>query len=171
MAGQLNPQLDGNASRINLTFNALHSWRHGGRACIKNEEKFNPNEKSYGSGDDTRFTGVVVEDKIGKKQEKIPRVEEDGILLVVPSRINGKLFSALIDSGATRCFVTQECCTVAGLKCIPQDTFLELGNGARALSRGLVQGAPITLFGVTTKQILLFHGCYTMLILCSESIG
>jgi hypothetical protein len=138
LARQLNPQLDGNASRINPTFNALHSWRHGGRACIKNEEELNPKEKSYVSGDDTRFTGVVVDAKNGKKQEKIPRVEEDGILLVVPARINGKLFSALIDSGATRCFVTQECCTVAGLTCIPQDTFMDLGNGARALSHGLV---------------------------------
>ena len=78
----------------------------------------------------------------------------DGILLVVPARINGKLFSALIDSGATRCFITQECCTVAGLICIPQDSFLELGNGAKALSRGLVQGAPITLAGVTAKTDL-----------------
>ena len=73
---------------------------------------------------------------------------------MVPARINCKLFSALIDNGATRCFVTQECCTVAGLTCIPQDTFLELGNGARALSRGLVPGAPITLAGVTTKTDL-----------------
>ena len=71
LARQLNPQLDGNASRINPTFKALHSWRHGGRACIKNEEKLNPKEKSYVSGDDTRFTGVVVDDKNGKKQEKI----------------------------------------------------------------------------------------------------
>ena len=154
LARQLNPQLDGNASRMNPTFNALHSWRHGGRACIKNEEELNPKEKSYVSGDDTRFTGVVVDAKNGKKQEKIPRVEEDGILLVVPARINGKLFSALIDSGATRCFITQQCCTVAGLSCIPQDTFLELGHGARALSRGLVQGAPLTLAGVTTKTDL-----------------
>ena len=106
------------------------------------------------SGDDTRFIGVVVEDKNGKKQEKIPRIEEDGILLVVPTRINGKLFSALIDSRATRCFVTQECCTVVGLVCIPHDTFLELGNGARALSCDLVQGAPITLVGVTIKTNL-----------------
>ena len=71
------------------------------------------------SGNDTRFTGVVVDEKNGQKSEKIPRVVEDGILLVVPARINSKLFSALIDSGATRCFVTQECCTVAGLSCIP----------------------------------------------------
>ena len=31
---------------------------------------------------------------------------------------------------------------------------MELGNGARALSRGLVQGAPITLAGMTTKTDL-----------------
>ena len=74
--------------------------------------------------------------------------------MVVPARINGKLFSALIDSGATRCFVTPDCCTIAGLSCIPHDTFLELGNGAKALSRGMVPGAPITLAGVTTKTDL-----------------
>ena len=47
--------------------------------------------------------------------------------------------------------MTPECSTIAGLSCVPHDTFLELGNGARALSRGMVQGAPITLAGVTTK--------------------
>ena len=72
---------------------------------------------------------------MGKFSRKIERVEEDGILLVVPARINGKLFTALIDSGATRCFVAPECSTIAGLSCVPHDTFLELGNGARALSR------------------------------------
>ena len=77
-----------------------------------------------------------------KKKEKInkklARVEEDGILLVVPVKIYGKVFSALIDSGATRCFVTQSCCTIAGLSCVPCDVFLELGNGTTALSRGKV---------------------------------
>ena len=55
-------------------------------------------------------------------------------MLVVPVKINGKTFSAVIDSGATRCFVTRECCTVAGLSCESHDTFLELGNGTTALS-------------------------------------
>ena len=99
MARQLNAQLDGNASRINPTFNALHRWRHGGRACIENEEKLNSKEKLYVSGDDTRFKGVVVGDKKMKIKRKIEQVEEDGILLVVPTRINGKMFTALIDSG------------------------------------------------------------------------
>ena len=130
----------------------MHSWRQRGRACAEDEDKIkNTQEKSLESREDSRFTGVVVGDETGKIKRKIERVEEDGILLVVPARINGKLFTALIDSGATRCFVTPECSTIAGLSCVPHDTFLELGNGARALSRGMVQGAPITLAGVTTR--------------------
>ena len=69
-------------------------------------------------------------------------------------QINGKTFSALIDSGATRCFVTQSCCTVAGLSCVPCDTFLELGNDTTALSRGKVQGAPIMTASVTARMDL-----------------
>ena len=89
---QLNPLLDGNASRTYPTFNALHSWRHGGHAYIKDEEEdYHSKEKSQVSSHDTRFTGVVIDDQ-GNKSVKIPRIEEDGILLVVPARINGKLF-------------------------------------------------------------------------------
>ena len=69
---------------------------------------------------------------------KIPRVLKDGLLLVVTARINGHLVRTLIDSGATRCFVTPSCVTAVGLKGQPQDTFLELGNGQKYLSRGLV---------------------------------
>ena len=35
-----------------------------------------------------------------------PRAEEDGILLVVPARIFGHEIRALIDSGATRNFIS-----------------------------------------------------------------
>ena len=135
LARQLNPIEDGNASRMTTTFSTLHSWRQRGRACAEDEDKIkNTQEKSLESREDSRFTGVVVGDETGKIKRKIERVEEDGILLVVPTRINGKLFTALIDSGATRCFVTPECSTIAGLSCVPHDTFSELGNGARALS-------------------------------------
>ena len=149
---QLNPIEDGNASRLTTTFSALQSWRQRGRASAEvNDENFkNSKEKPQESREDSRFTGVVVGTKDAKIKRKINRVESDGILLVVPARINGKLFTALIDSGATRCFVTPECTTIAGLTCKSHDTFLELGNGARALSRGMVQGAPITLAGVTS---------------------
>ena len=79
-------------------------------------------------------------------------------MLIVPIQINGKVFSALIDSGATRCFVTQKCCTIAGLSCMPCDNFLELGNGTTALSRGKVHGAPITTASVMTRiDLMLSH--------------
>ena len=54
---------------------------------------------------------------------------EDGLLLVVSARIHGKTVQALIDSGATKCFATQACITTIGLKGVPRDIFLELGNG------------------------------------------
>ena len=74
--------------------------------------------------------------------------------MLVLVKIHGKEFSALIYSGATRCFVTRQCCNVAGLSCVPHDTFLELGNGTTALSRGMVQGAPITLASATSRADL-----------------
>ena len=74
----------------------------------------------------------------GKKQQnKTLRGIDDGLLLVVSARIHGHLVRALIDSGATRCFVTPTCVTKCGLKGIPRDIFLELGNGDKILSRGI----------------------------------
>ena len=153
---ELNSIKGGNQSRTTTTFSNLQRWRQRGRMNTEDEVKISPEkEKSPTSGDDVNFTGVVIgDDEKNDKTIKNERMEEDGILLVVPAKIRGKEFRALIDSGATRCFVTPECCTVGGLSCVPHDTFLELGNGQKALSRGLVQDAPITLGGVTTKTDL-----------------
>ena len=156
LEGQLNPQ-DGNARGQTVTFSSLHSWRQGGRVNTEFEDNEDIQEKSHESREDSKFTGIVVDSgkkKKEKRNKKMSREESDGILLVVPVMINGKQFSALIDSGATRCFVTQKCCTIAGLSCMPCDTFLELGNGTTALSRGKVQGAPIVTASVTARMDL-----------------
>ena len=58
---------------------------------------------------------------------------------------------ALIDSGATRCFVTPACVKAVGLKGTPRDIFLELGNGEKYLSRGYVPDVPIVTVGLTVK--------------------
>ena len=58
---------------------------------------------------------------------------------------------ALIDSGATRCFVTPACVTTVGLKGQPRDTFLELGNGEKFLSRGYVPDVPVVTASLTVK--------------------
>ena len=78
----------------------------------------------------------------GKTQNKALRGIDDGILLVVTARINGHSVRALIDSGATRCFMTPACVTAVRLKGIPRDVFLELGNRQKYLSRGYVSDVP-----------------------------
>ena len=67
-------------------------------------------------------------EKLVKENKKMSRRVEHGLLLVISARIYGKTVKALIDSGATRCFITPSCVTVMGLKGIPKDIFLELGN-------------------------------------------
>ena len=80
---------------------------------------------------------------------------KDGLLLVVTARINGHPIQALIDSSATRCFVTLACVTAVGLKGQPQDTFLELGNGQKYLSRGFVPDVPVVTAGLTVRVGLI----------------
>ena len=98
----------------------------------------------------TSISNVRTTEKKIDKGCKIDRTPEDGVLLIVPVVIKGKVCKALIDSGATRCFVSPSCMTVAGLQGKRSDTFLELGNGQRVLSRGYVPEVPVTLSGHTS---------------------
>ena len=82
---------------------------------------------------------------------KISRTVKDGLLLVVTTRINGHAIRALIDSSATRFFVTPTCVTAVELKGKPQDTFLELGNGQKFLSRGFVPDVLVVTAGLTVR--------------------
>ena len=67
-------------------------------------------------------------EKGGKENKKVIKKLEDGLLLVVLVRIHGKKVKAFIDSGTTRCFVSASFVDYVGLKGIPRDVFLELGN-------------------------------------------
>ena len=71
--------------------------------------------------------------------------------MVVAARIYGKPVRALIDSGATRYFVTPACVMTVGSKGQPHDTFLVLGNGEKFLSRGYVPDVPVVTTGLTVK--------------------
>ena len=64
----------------------------------------------------------------GKNHIKSRRMQ-DRLFMVVTAQIYGKPVHALIDSGATRCFVTPAYVAVVGLKRQPHDTILELGSG------------------------------------------
>ena len=61
---------------------------------------------------------------------------KDGLLMVVAERSYGKKVEALLDSVATRCFVSSACVTACGLKGAPPDAFLELGNGETSVPGG-----------------------------------
>ena len=91
-----------------------------------NEKSGEKTEENYKKGQKTA--------EGAKQQNKAPRGIDDGLLLVVAARINGHSVRALIDSRATRCFVTPACVAAVGLMGKPQDTFLELGNGQKLLS-------------------------------------
>ena len=69
---------------------------------------------------------------------------------MVSTRIHKKVVKALIDSGDTRCLVTLSCITIVGLKGVPRDIFLELGNGEKFLSKGYIPHAPV----VTARLIV-----------------
>ena len=92
--------------------------------------------KSNKKGDDGKGAETPV------RVNKSKRSMADGLLLVVPTQIYGKTVKALIDSGATRCFVTPSCVAKCGLKGMPQDVFLELGNGQKYLSQGYALMSP-----------------------------
>ena len=101
------------------------------------------------------------EEKTGKKGEpsaagakqlnKSTRLLRDGLLLVVTARIKGHPVHALIDRGATRCFVTPSYVITVGLKGPSQDTFLELRDGQKFLPRGLVPDVPIVTIGFIVR--------------------
>ena len=50
--------------------------------------------------------GVSEEGATPRMVNKFKRTIDDGLLLVVPTKVYGKEVKTLIDSGATRCFVT-----------------------------------------------------------------
>ena len=92
----------------------------------------------------TQLTSVAV-------HQSIDREIEDGILLVVPVRIQGREYRALIDSGATRSFISPACITETGMKTRKNNTFLELGNGSKVLSKFEAMDIPVVIAGRTFK--------------------
>ena len=62
---------------------------------------------------------------------------------MVPVRIYGHEFRALIDSGASRNFISPSCIPQSGLKSESRDTFLELGSCTKVLSQGHVSNVPL----------------------------
>ena len=108
------------------------------------DQKEKCEKKKEGDGQDDK-------EENGKKENKNVRIEDDRLLLVVTARINGHSVCALIDSGATRCFVTPACVTAIGLKGTTKDILLELENGQKYLSRGFLPDVLVVTIGLTVR--------------------
>ena len=70
---------------------------------------------------------------------------------MVPVPIHGHEYRALIDSGATRSFISPACITETGMKTRKNNTFLELGNGSKVLSKFEAMDIPVVMAGRTFK--------------------
>ena len=79
------------------------------------------------------------------------RAVDDGLLLIIPIRVFGKEAQALVDSGATRSFVSPKGTVTLGLHCTTDEAVLELADGTKILSKGKAPHVPITAAGRTTK--------------------
>ena len=101
------------------------------------------------------------ESKMSQKQltsvavnQSIDREITDGILLVVPFRIQGHEYRALIDSGATRSFISPICITETRMKTWKNNTFLELGDRSKVLSKFEAMDIPVVIAGRTFQNRL-----------------
>ena len=77
------------------------------------------------------------------------RGQDDGVLLTVPARVYGKKVTALVDSGATRSFISPGAVLKCGLRAVHQETVLELADGRKLLSHGV---CPHVLISVATAM-------------------
>ena len=69
----------------------------------------------------------------------------DGVLLKLTVSIFGRQLVALVDSGASRCYISPEIVTSLGLKTSPALVHLELEDGSKIQSTQQVQGVRCTM--------------------------
>ena len=166
LARSLNPNEDGSDSRNLAIIGKLQSLQQifdksNDRAGISNPLiKSSPEfvgiipQQPNRSDDDVeklQSDKKMGQEKTEKEKKKMVRTVDDGLLMVVSARIYGRRIRTLIDSGATRCFISPSCVATCGLKGVPRDVFLELGNGEKILSRGYIPDIPVVTAGLTVK--------------------
>ena len=150
----VSPSSGGTESCKGVTTSALQGWQSIG---LKKANTVEEEGNTVPQEPQTQLSAVSPE-----YQPPIPRSEEDGILLIVPARIFGREVRALIDSGATRSFISPASVTQCGLTVESHNTFLELGDGKKVLSRGRAVNVPVVTSGFTMRTNLtvtnLLHG-------------
>ena len=130
-------QSGGTGLGTTVTTNALQDWSS---TTIKMTEPGQREDKTS----QKQLTSVAV-------NQSIDREISDGILLLVLVHIHGHKYRALIDSGATRSFISPACITETGMKTQKNNTFLELGDGFKVLSKFEAMDIPVVIAGHTFK--------------------
>ena len=64
----------------------------------------------------------------------IDRCVSDGVLFCVLARITGRQFTALIDSGASRCYMSPVTVAHCDLRLVKEKLYLELADGSKIQS-------------------------------------
>ena len=150
----VNPTSGGTESCEGVTTSRLQDWQ-----SIRLKRAITGEEVGDATPQEPRSQLSIVPPE---NQSINPRDEEDGILLVVPVRIFGHEVRALINSGATRNFISPAGVTQCGLIVESHNTFLELGDGKKVLSRGRAVDVLIVTSSYTMKTNLtvsnLLHG-------------
>ena len=139
----VSPSSGGTESCQGVTTNDLQCWQSSGL------HEANIGSSTVQEMPQTQLCAVSFQD-----QPQNPRQQEDGILMVVPVRIYGQEVRALIDSGATRCFISPAGVTKCGLNVEAHNTFLELGDRKKVLSRGRAVDVPVVTAGYVVKMNL-----------------
>ena len=151
---QVSPSSGGTESCEGVTTSILQDWQSIG---LKKADTGKEKGRTGPEEPQTQLSVISTE-----YQPPVPRAEEDGILMIVPARIFGREIRALIDSGATRNFISPAGVTQCGLTVESHNTFLELGDGKKVLSRGRAVDVPVVTSGFEMKTDLtvcsLLHG-------------
>ena len=159
LAKSLNPTEGGSESRNLATIGKLQILQQICGNSNGSNGSTNPVKKTS-----PEYVGIIpqLSDRIGggedegqekraKENKKVIRTLEDGLLMVVSASIYSRKIRTFIDSGVTRCFVSPACVAACGLKGVPHDVFLELGNGEKILSMGYIHDIPVVAAGLTVR--------------------
>ena len=134
----------GGTERMCTTPSSIRDWRSiatsENMGCTEFIDRLR--EQLAGSWDAVQPEGVV---------PGTTRTSDDGILLVIPARVFGKPCRALVDSGASRSFVSPDGVLKLGLHCVNEPCMLELADGQKILSNGKVPHALISVASSTAK--------------------
>ena len=154
----VNPSSGGADSCKGVTTNALQGWQSIG---LKKENT------GLGEGNAAlKMPQMQLSVVSAENQHKNLRNEEDRILLVVPDRILGHVMRALIDSGATRNFISPADATRFGLKVESHNTFWNLVMGQRCYIEDVLSTHLLSELVIQRRQTSWPAAFCTMWILC-----